>query len=701
MSNTDTHLNKTMALKQAKGIDGTLRVFEAFAGVGTQHMALRNINMDFEVVAISEIDEYAILSYDAIHTADRPVEEATEEEMDQFLEKHNVPLFANGKKAGQRKQLKGKKKKDFYEACIRARNIGDIASVDPKDVPDHDLMTYSFPCQDISVAGKGEGLGKGSGTRSGLLWECEKIIKEKRPKYLLMENVKALINKNHLPDFELWQEWLASKGYTNYWQVLNAKDYGVPQNRERVFMVSILDEHDPYKFPDKQELKLRLKDILEDEVDEKFYLSEEKTKDLTWDLKKKATDIKVLGNTSRTNYGAADVLDTTGISTALMARDFNGPKQIVDPQVNRVGGIYDKENSTHQAGSIYDKEGVSPTLSTMQGGWQQPAIIDDAYKSRSPRVYDEVSPTLRAGRHELKVGHPEIITHNIDRTVRVRKYEVDVPSLQQTLRDHRKASGLTLKQISQSLEQPLTLVEHWFRKDREWFAIPDPDQWIVLKDLLRIETDTFDQSIMTFIEKDGNFDSSKRVYDEEGISPTLTSASASKPILNRQNNPQIVASRGRKDAEGKYTQQLEKRTDEHTNTITSVQKDNLLLEPKAEYGRMGKQAVDAVNDHNDDLKDGDTINPFNKNISSQDGICPTLTTRPEGFKTAILPFSQLRIRKLTPLECWRLMGISDEDYEKTKRASVSQSQLYKQAGNAIVVDVLEGLFNQLGTKEEK
>ena len=584
MSNTDTHLNKTMALKQAKGIDGTLRVFEAFAGVGTQHMALRNINMDFEVVAISEIDEYAILSYDAIHTADRPVEEATEEEMDQFLEKHNVPLFPNGKKAGQRKQLKGKKKKDFYEACIRARNIGDIASVDPKDVPDHDLMTYSFPCQDISVAGKGEGLGKGSGTRSGLLWECEKIIKEKRPKYLLMENVKALINKNHLPDFELWQEWLASKGYTNYWQVLNAKDYGVPQNRERVFMVSILDEHDPYEFPDKQELKLRLKDILEDEVDEKFYLSEEKTKDLTWDLKKKATDIKVLGNTSRTNYGAADVLDTTGISTALMARDFNGPKQIVDPQVNRMGGIYDKENSTHQAGSIYDKEGVSPTLSTMQGGWQQPAIIDDAYKSRSPRVYDEVSPTLRAGRHELKVGH---------------------------------------------------------------------------------------------------------------------SASACKPILNRQNNPQIVASRGRKDAEGKYTQQLEKRTDEHTNTITSVQKDNLLLEPKAEYGRMGKQAVDAVNDHNDDLKDGDTINPFNKNISSQDGICPTLTTRPEGFKTAILPFSQLRIRKLTPLECWRLMGISDEDYEKTKRASVSQSQLYKQAGNAIVVDVLEGLFNQLGTKEEK
>lgn len=573
-----------MALKQAKGIDGTLRVFEAFAGVGTQHMALRNINMDFEVVAISEIDEYAILSYDAIHTADRPVEEATEEEMDQFLEKHNVPLFPNGKKAGQRKQLKGKKKKAFYEACVRARNIGDIASVDPKDVPDHDLMTYSFPCQDISVAGKGEGLGKGSGTRSGLLWECEKIIKEKRPKYLLMENVKALINKNHLPDFELWQEWLASKGYTNYWQVLNAKDYGVPQNRERVFMVSILDEHDPYEFPDKQELKLRLKDILEDEVDEKFYLSEEKTKDLTWDLKKKATDIKVLGNTSRTNYGAADVLDTTGISTALMARDFNGPKQIVDPQVNRMGGIYDKENSTHQAGSIYDKEGVSPTLSTMQGGWQQPAIIDDAYKSRSPRVYDEVSPTLRAGRHELKVGH---------------------------------------------------------------------------------------------------------------------SASVSKPILNRQNSPQIVASRGRKDAEGKYTQQLEKRTDEHTNTITSVQKDNLLLEPKAEYGRMGKQAVDAVNDHSDNLKDGDTINPFNKNISSQDGICPTLTTRPEGFKTAILPFSQLRIRKLTPLECWRLMGISDEDYEKTKRASVSQSQLYKQAGNAIVVDVLEGLFNQLGTKEEK
>ena len=121
-----------------------------------------------------------------------------------------------------------------------------------------------------------------SGTRSGLLWECQKVIAAKKPKFLLMENVKNLVGKKHKHNFDKWLEWLESHGYTNYWQILNAKDYGVPQNRERVFVVSILGEHEPYIFPKKQELTIRLKDILEDEVDEKYYLSEERVAQLTW-----------------------------------------------------------------------------------------------------------------------------------------------------------------------------------------------------------------------------------------------------------------------------------------------------------------------------------------------------------------------------------------------------------------------------------
>lgn len=134
-----------------------------------------------------------------------------------------------------------------------------------------DLFTYSFPCQDLSVAGKQAGLGKG--TRSGLLYECEKIIENKKPKYLLLENVKNLVGKKFKPEFDKWLEYLEGLGYTNYWKVLNAKDYGIPQNRERVFVVSILDDTQGFEFKEKIELNKKIKDILENEVEEKYYLS--------------------------------------------------------------------------------------------------------------------------------------------------------------------------------------------------------------------------------------------------------------------------------------------------------------------------------------------------------------------------------------------------------------------------------------------
>lgn len=170
-----------------------LRVFEAFAGYGSQSIALRNIGIDYEVVAISEIDKYAIKAYESIHG--------------------------------------------------KVNNLGDISKINVEDIPDHDLFTYSFPCQDISVAGKQASLEENSGTRSSLLWECKKIIEGKKPKYLLMENVKNLVSKKHKPYFDKWLEWLEEQGYNNTWKVLNAKDYGIPQNRERVFVVSIFGEN--------------------------------------------------------------------------------------------------------------------------------------------------------------------------------------------------------------------------------------------------------------------------------------------------------------------------------------------------------------------------------------------------------------------------------------------------------------------------
>ena len=181
------------------------------------------------------------------------------------------------------------------------------------------------------MAGKQAGLGKG--TRSGLLYECEKIIEAKKPKYLLLENVKNLVGKKFKPQFDEWLAYLESLGYTNYWKILNAKDYGVPQNRERVFVVSILGDHKPYKFADKIPLDKCIADILEDEVDEKYYLSE----DIQKRFKITNQNKNIIGTTKpefRT-IGQRDlVYDKNGIMGALVATDYKQPKQILDTLEN-------------------------------------------------------------------------------------------------------------------------------------------------------------------------------------------------------------------------------------------------------------------------------------------------------------------------------------------------------------------------------
>ena len=214
-----------------------LRVFTAFSGYDSQCMALDKLGIDYDLVGWSEIDKYAIQAHNAVY-----------------------PQYAE-------------------------RNFGDISKVNWDEVPDFDLFTYSSPCQDFSNAGKQAGGAEGSGTRSSLLWECRRAILAKKPKYLVFENVAALVGNKFIKLFNKWQLELESYGYANFAKVLNAKDYGVPQNRERIFMVSILcTESDPnpqYFFPKPIPLKKRLKDVLEKDVDEKYYLSEKTVKSFT------------------------------------------------------------------------------------------------------------------------------------------------------------------------------------------------------------------------------------------------------------------------------------------------------------------------------------------------------------------------------------------------------------------------------------
>lgn len=211
-----------------------LRVVTLCSGYDSQCMALDRLkkydpNFAYDLVAWSEIDKNAIKAHDLVY-----------------------PQFAG-------------------------RNLGDMTKIDWSKVPDFDFLTYSTPCQDFSNAGLQRGGAEGSGTRSSILWYTRNAILEKKPKFMMLENVKALVSKKFLPLFLKWVAELESYGYANYWQVLNAKDYGVPQNRERVFLISIrkdVAEGFTYTFPRPITLEKRIKDVLEPEVDDKYYLSE-------------------------------------------------------------------------------------------------------------------------------------------------------------------------------------------------------------------------------------------------------------------------------------------------------------------------------------------------------------------------------------------------------------------------------------------
>lgn len=442
-----------------------LKIIELFAGIGSQTQALKNIGIEHEVVAISDNDAPADKSYRALHNPD-------------------------------------------------VNNLGDITKIEA--LPDADLWTYSFPCQDISVAGLQRGLEQGSGTRSGLLWEVQRLLlkaKENKtlPKYLLLENVKNLIGTKFKDDYDKWLSFLLGLGYTTYTKVLNAKDYGIPQNRERVFAVSILGEHKPYEFPEKQPLTIRLKDLLEDEVPEKYYL-------------KASTIISILNTTFNQRKGLLH--GGNDICATLCARDFHEPKLIAVGKLE--GGVWDKRYN--QIRQVFDPDGISPTI--MAGG---------------------------GGGTETK----------------------------------------------------------------------------------------------------------------------------------------IIAIRGREAG-----QVIEPNNKGTTNTITTVQKDNLVVEQNAIKRNYG--VFIEKNGYIPEL-----FNPWNKKEIKD--ISPTQTSNcGSNFSTStVLKAEQvetddfLRIRKLTPRECWRLMGWKDEQIDKVIASGISNTQLYKQAGNGIVVNVLEAIFKNLFKNDTK
>jgi len=375
------------------------------------------------------------------------------------------------------------------------------------------------------------------------MYETIRIVNKIKPKYVLWENVKNILSPRHKHNFEAYIQIMQELGYTSYFQVLNAKEYGIPQNRERVYTISIRNDIEKtFTFPEKEELKLRLKDMLEENVEEKYYLKDKQVSKIQTSnfvqeknrIQEKEYCDTILSRDYKDPkcvrvggmYGQATrwgLYDEKGIAPTLVAAMGEGGGYI--PMVKRIGGIFDNEKEKHQAGSIYDKEGIAPTLDAMQGGWRQPSIIEKlpgAYGrdfGSKGKIEDEICSTLQAAMGNGGGNVP------------------------------------------------------------------------LVEDKIFINTNT------------------KQGYEE----------------------------------------------------ATNGDSVNLAYpESKTRRGRVGKQVSQTITTN-------DTIGVVNN----------------------------LRIRKLTPKECWRLMGFSDEDFNKAAQIPLSNTQLYKQAGNSIVVNVLEKIFENL------
>ena len=612
-----------------------LRLIELFAGIGSQTQALTNIGVPHTVVAISEIDKYAIQSYEAIHG--------------------------------------------------KVNNLGDIKRI--KALPSADLWTYSFPCQDISVAGKGAGIKEG--TRSGLLFEVERLLNIANeegtlPKYLLLENVKNLVSKKFKADFDRWLDFLSALGYTNYWQILNAKDYGIPQNRERVFCVSIRGEHSPYKFPEKQELKLRLRDMIDEVVDEKYYLKE--------------STIRSIINSSF-NSRCDSIKSGDEIANTLMQRDYKGPQCVQVGEV--VGEKWDKMHDISRR--VYEPSGIAPTVHCQQGGNTELKIAENfvlggLQAHQTPRT-DGISPALTEAMGKGGGQTPVIIDTKKTDEERFFKQAVE------TVLENECGVGDTVdafnKKINRSGVCPtITTRPEGFKTAILPIVEDKSDNPIIVAMRGRNPDNPSDRTVVAPTEQ-------RLEVNEKGLCNTLTSVQKDNLVLeHKKGSKQYVARRyGEFISENGYIPKNfvpynKQEVEDIAPTLTgqcscpSGSSAVLMLEEPVQVKSATKLGYE-------EAESGDFVNitfPSSKTKRGRvgKGVAHTLTC---GDGNAFIT-ENIRIRKLTPRECLRLMGWKDEQIDKIQAAKISGTQQYRQAGNGIVVQVLEYIFKALFFGEE-
>lgn len=348
-----------------------IRLIELFAGYGSQSLALKYLGVPFEHHRICEWAVKSIQAYKDLHFGDDTTDYSagiSREDIEKFLFERGISADYNSPMTMQQIRRMGEQKqRRIYNNIKATRNLVSVCNCHADDlaIVDADkytyIMTYSFPCQDLSSAGMMKGMGKDSGTRSGLLWEVGRLLLEmkERPQVLLMENVPEVIGRKNIKHFAEWLKRLESLGYHCYWKCLNAKDYGVPQSRNRCFMVSVLGDMF-YDFPKKVTLTKALKDVLQENVNEKYFLSERFIKSMErHNEKQKQHDGGFYFKPKSYDEQIANSILTKAGSRA--ADNFI----IVSGHISCM---------REQNARVYDTNGLSPTLQTCSGGNLQPFI---------------------------------------------------------------------------------------------------------------------------------------------------------------------------------------------------------------------------------------------------------------------------------------------------------------------------------------
>lgn len=549
-----------------------------------------------------------------------------------------------------------------YEAIYNTKGLytaNDISKIENGGVlPQADVWCFGSPCTNISLAGNREGI---HGEASSMFFEVMRLLKDReevrKPAYLFMENVKNLLSSNGGRDFAEVLLQMDKAGYDVEWQVCNSKEV-VPQNRERIFVIGHKRGRTTRRvFPldiKPYATKYRiLSDVLEENVDEKYYLSDDKVKQLVInaqkDNKKKTTKstVNVVGSTKQdwqTTIGMREQVFGNGKIGALTATDYKQPKRIAEKngkiveraeEVKQIGNTVNTDSfgGNPQRGRVYSDEGISPTLNTMQGGGLEPKIlvknIDNQHIDDAKRV---INPLKGKSGKSWQFEQQIYDKHGITRTVKANGGSGNIPKV---IEDEEVYPCLTPDRINKR------------QNGRRFKENEDP--------------------MFTVTAADRHGVAIKRVFGSTQKHASITNGSYS---------PALTSAMG---MGGGHIPMAE-------------------LTAKKQFGRLGKQAVETFNEHQKKVQPGDCIEPYNKRIHHEK--TPTVTTRPEGLKTAILPITQeLRIRKLTPLECWRLQGFEDVQFQKAKDDGVSNSQLYKQAGNAVTVPVIHAIADQFEIKD--